>query len=144
MLNFGGVEILPFGTALVISMAPRHLPQQPPSLPFSQFAVCTSHSFSAGLRLITSLIERCSSARGKRMIWRPQRSPTFGPPGQSCLTGSFGKSGKFPGRNISVICPGSCRVTEIQITSCPSKKEFFTHPISVICPGVVPRHGNHF
>ena len=31
------------------------------------------------------------------------------------------------GRNISVICPGSCRVTEIQITSpCPSKNEFFT------------------
>ena len=55
----------------------------------------------------------------------PQRSPTFGPPEQSCH-GKFRKIQKFPGRNISVICPGSCRVKEIQITSCPSKKEFFT------------------
>ena len=53
------------------------------------------------------------------------------------VTESFGKS-EIPGRDIFVICPGSCRVTEIQITSCPSKKEFFTHPISVICTGVVP------
>ena len=41
------------------------------------------------------------------------------------VTESFGKS-KFLGRNISVICPGSCGVTEIQITSWPSKKELFT------------------
>ena len=48
---------------------------------------------------------------------------------------------KFLGQNISVICPGSCRVTEIQITSCPSKKEFLTlsiESISVIWNGVVP------
>ena len=53
------------------------------------------------------------------------------------VTGRFGKS-EFLGRDISVICPRSCRVTEIQITSCPSKKEFFAYPISVICTGVVP------
>ena len=41
------------------------------------------------------------------------------------VTESFGKS-DIPGPNISVICPGICRVTEIQITSWPSKKEFFT------------------
>ena len=32
----------------------------------------------------------------------------------------------------------SCRVTEIRIISCPSKKEFSALPISVICVGVVP------
>ena len=35
----------------------------------------------------------------------------------------------FPGRNISGSCPGqvvSCSITEIQITSCPSKKGLFT------------------
>ena len=31
----------------------------------------------------------------------------------------------FLGRNISLICAESCRVTEIQITSCPSKKGVF-------------------
>ena len=75
--------------------------------------------------------------------WAAQRSPTFGSPEQSCH-GKFRKS-EFLCQNISVICPESCRVTEIQITSCPSKKEFFTwNLISVICTGVVPRHRNHF
>ena len=53
------------------------------------------------------------------------------------VTEGFGKS-EIPGPNISVICPGSCPVAEIQITSCPSEKEFSTLSISVICTGVVP------
>ena len=43
---------------------------------------------------------------------------------------------KFLGRNTSVICGGSCHVTELEITSCPSKKEFSTLLISVTCTGV--------
>ena len=70
------------------------------------------------------------------MLGRPQRSPTFGPPEQSYLISrKVSENLKVLGRNIFVICPRSCRVaaSEIQITSCPSKKEFFTLPISVIC-----------
>ena len=48
------------------------------------------------------------------------------------------ESFKFPGRIISVICDGSCRVAEIKITSCSPKKEFSTLPISLICARVVP------
>ena len=35
-----------------------------------------------------------------------------------------------------MICPGSCRITEIPITSC-LQKEVFTLPICVICAGVM-------
>ena len=47
-------------------------------------------------------------------------------PTRTELSRKVSENRKFLGRNISVICPGSCRVTEIQITSCPSKKELFT------------------
>ena len=57
------------------------------------------------------------------------------------LSWKVSENRKFLGRDISVTCPGSCRVREIQITSCPSKKELLTHPISVICTGVVPARG---
>ena len=47
---------------------------------------------------------------------------------------------KFMGRGISVICAGMCHVTKIQITSCPSKKEFLTLSMSVIYARDVPNH----
>ena len=47
-------------------------------------------------------------------------------PTRTELSRKVSENRKFPGRNISVISPGSCRVTEIKITSCPSKTEFFT------------------
>ena len=59
-------------------------------------------------------------------------------PTKTELSRKVSENQKFLGRSISVICPGSCRVTEIQITSCPSKEGFSTLPISVICTGVVP------
>ena len=52
---------------------------------------------------------------------QPQQSPAFGPPEASCH-GKFWKIGKSVVRNISLACAGSCCVTEIQITSCPSNK----------------------
>ena len=53
-------------------------------------------------------------------------------PTRTELSRKLSENRKFLGRNISVICPGSCRVTEIQITSCPSKKEFFTSRFCVL------------
>ena len=63
----------------------------------------------------------------RTIVGRPQR-----------LSRKVSENQKFLGRAISVICPGDCRVTEIQITSCPSTKEALTLSISVICTGVVP------
>ena len=51
---------------------------------------------------------------------------------------AFWKNPIFTGRNISVIRAGMRRVTKIQITSCPIKKEFWRLPASVICAGEVP------
>ena len=47
-------------------------------------------------------------------------------PTKTELSRKVSENRKFLGRNISVICPASCRITEIQMTSCPSKKEFLT------------------
>ena len=49
-------------------------------------------------------------------------------PTRTELSRNVSENRKFLGRNISVICPGSCCVTEIQITSCSSKKEFCSSP----------------
>ena len=57
-------------------------------------------------------------------LWPPRKE----------LSRKVSENRKSLGRNFSVICPGSCRLMEIQITS----KEFFALPISVICTGVVP------
>ena len=56
-------------------------------------------------------------------------------PTRTELSRKVSENQKFPDRNISVICPGRCRVTEIQITSCPSKKELFTSHFCDLCRG---------
>ena len=50
------------------------------------------------------------------------------------VTKTFRKS-EIHGPKHSVICAGSCRITEIQITSCPLKKELSALPIPMICAG---------
>ena len=58
---------------------------------------------------------------------------------QGELSRKISENRNFLGQhNISVIRPGSCPVTDMQITSCPSKKEFFKLRISVSSTGVVP------
>ena len=55
-------------------------------------------------------------------------------PTRTGLSRKVSENRKFLGRNISVICPGSCRVTETQIATCPSKKEFSSFPFLSFVP----------
>ena len=86
---------------------------------------------------------RCPGCMGIKCIGRPQRSPIFGPPGEQSCHGKFRKIGKFLGRNISVIVP---EVAASQKFRSPHglQRKSLSFPISAICTGVVPRHGNHF
>ena len=54
-------------------------------------------------------------------------------PDSSSVLDKFQSAMKCMGRNISVICAGMCCVTQSQITSCPSKKEFDTFHFCDLC-----------
>ena len=70
--------------------------------------------------------------RVSRIFPPPQTLPWAAPtvsylwPTRTELSRKVSENQKFLGRDISVICPRSCRVMEIQITSYPSQKEFCT------------------
>ena len=64
-------------------------------------------------------------------------------PTKTELSQKVSEGRKFLGRNISVICPSVAASRKFRSPHVLQRKSFLL-PISVICTGVVPHHGNNF